>query len=222
MDKFACSQSIHLALLQSDGEKIIRSKGHELCAYLIENTHEIKGNGRHSYHIGTAMYIYLDYIKDTNSLEYKFTRLISYVNLFEGLAYQDSQSVIGAYRLHILLDKERDFFCKRLMGFLGKSVGEILDTEPDEIKENINKLFYLIQYTLFMYCSQDPSSFQALSDTDKNKFNLLYNRFDKKYSISVFDNDEKFKKGSEVLRELYKDLSEGYLEQYEFLGVFPY
>lgn len=222
MDKFEISQSIHLALLQSDGENIIRSKGHELYSYLEENTHEIKGNGRHSYHIGTAMYIYQDYIQDTDSIEYKLTRLIAYVNLFEGLSYQDSQSVIGAYRLHILLDKERDFFYKRLMGFLGKSVGEILDTEPDEIREKLDKLFYSIQYTLFMYCSQDPSSFNALNDADKAKFNLLYNRFIKKYPISVFDNDETFKKGSEVFRGLYKDLSEEYLQQYEFLGIFPY
>lgn len=222
MDKFQIAQSIHLAVSQADGENIICSKGHELCSYFQNNTNEVKGNGRNSYHIGTAMFFYKDYInQNTDSIEYKFTRLVAYVNLYEALSFQDTQSVIGAYRLHILLDKERDFFRTQLMMFLGLSLDKILNADSDEITKKINKLFYSIQYSLFMYCrsSQESFSFEALNANEKKKFSLIYDRFQEQYGISDFNDDETFKTGSKILNELYKELCENHLEQYDFLGI---
>lgn len=111
MDKFNLAQEITTEALFNHDMERLKLKGHQFYKYLQTNTSEVKGNERDSFHIGSAFYFYRTVLDDhKEDVEYKFSILTAYINLFESLVYRDLQSIIAAYRLHILLVSEKDFF----------------------------------------------------------------------------------------------------------------
>lgn len=222
MDKFNLAQEIVIEATHSGCTDTLKSKGHQFYKYLETNVSEIKGNGRHSFHIGNAFYFYRTVLTDKKSIEYKLSLLIAYINLYEALQYQDIQSIVAAYRLHILIASEKSFFEPKMMTFMGKTVGEILDTPPNEINASLRKSYFALQYCLFQFCqeSKSPIAWECLQKSEKQNFESIYKEYQQKYKISDFNNDKYFELGNKLLNALYKVMIESDLQQFEFLGVF--
>lgn len=70
MDKFALAQKINISAEFNQHEEL-SLKGHEFYEYLYNNVQEIKNNGRHSFHIGSAFYFYrtVQKIKKISSID---------------------------------------------------------------------------------------------------------------------------------------------------------
>lgn len=222
MDKYQIASEINLAVSYTNDADVISSAGNKLYSYLADNVDEIIGNQRHAYHIGSAMYFYRDYIVDKkDDIEHKLTTLIAYVNLFESFLFQDVQSIIGAYRLHILLVEENTFFHSRILSLLGLSFNELFNMDSNEVVKKTDKLLFSAQYALFKYCRDSECSyaFGALNNSEKMKFEQIYSQFQKKYGISVFNNDEIFELGLKVIEQLYRNLCDDDLQQFNYLGA---
>lgn len=223
MDKFQIAQEIGIAATLTSEIDTVKAKGQELCSYLQGHTDEIKHNARHSFHIGSAMYYYRTTFREgeKDSTNYKFTLLAAYVNLFESLSYQDMQSVIGAYRLHILMATETtNYFKPHLMKLLGMSLNDLFESAPDVITKKLNRLFYAAQYSLFYYCqeSHSPIAWNALTNKEKKCFEQLYSNFQNLHKISNFKDDKHCEIGIKVLNALYNILCDQ-VQVYESLGV---
>lgn len=220
MDKFALAQKINISVSLNHYEEL-RLKGHEFYEYLNNNVQEIKNNGKHSFHIGSAFYFYRTTQENKNDFEYKFSILVAYINLYDALTFGDIQSIVAAYRLHILLIEEKNFFEPRLLKFTGKSVGEILDDDSNEVKNILNKFLFTQQYYLFKYCqSTSPIAWQSLLEFERKSFERIYKQFQQRYKISDFTNDTYSNLGKKVSDSLYKELSENALSTIELLGTF--
>lgn len=222
MDKYQLASEINLAVSYTNDTGVISSAGHKLYSYLADNIDEITGNQRNAYHIGSAMYFYRNYIVDKeDNIEHKLTTLIAYVNLFESFLFQDVQSIVGVYRLHILLVEEKAFFHSRILSLLRLSLNELFNMDPDEVVKKTEKLLYAAQYSLFRYCrdSECSHAFGALNDSEKVKFEQIYSQFRKQYGISVFNNDKVSELGLKVIEQLYRNLCDNDLQQYNYLGV---
>ena len=221
MDKFALAQKINISATFNQHEELCL-RGHEFYEYLNDNVKEIKNNGRHSFHIGSAFYFYRTVQKNKEDFEHRFSNLVAYINLYEALAFGDMQSITAAYRLHILLIEEKNFFEAKLLKFTGKSVGEILDTDPNEIEKLLKKFLFTLQYYLFRYCqdSASPCAWQCLSENERQTFECIYKQFQQRYKISDFTNDTYSNLGKKISDILYEELSENDLSKIEFLGTF--
>lgn len=221
MELFEIAQNINLAVGQPNESTIINKEGQKLYLRLKQNTNEIKGCNRHSFHIGSAMYFYKNYIdRENDKTNHKLATLITYVKLYESISYQDLQSLIGAYRLHILLIEEKDFFYPKLMNLLLSSIEELFnDDSMKKISKQLDKLYFAAQYTLFYYCSDDPGMFRAMNITEKEKFEQIYALFKKEHKICKFENKNIIELGIKVLKFLYDTLCEDSLSQFECLGT---
>lgn len=221
MDKFNLAQEIVMEATHNGCTETLKSEGHQFYKYLETNVSEIKGNGRHSFHIGNAFYFYRAVLTDKKSIEYKLSLLIAYINLYEALQYQDTQSIIAAYRLHILVASEKSFFEPKMMTFMGKTIGELLDTPSNEINVSLRELYFTLQYCLFQFCqeSKSPIAWDCLQKSEKQNFESIYKEFQQKHKMSDFNNDEYFKLGCKLLNAMYKVMSENDLQKFEFLGV---
>lgn len=218
MDKLNTAQNINIAATLTNNIDTICSEGNKLYSFLENNINEITRNKRSGFHIGSAMYFYKNYIdKEKDSIKYKLVTLIAYVNLYESLAFRDIQSVIGAYRLHMLLVDEKQFFRDRLR--LQWSLDELLNMDADVLSATISTLIYSIQYALFAYCRQTSYGWTALSTTERKKFERIYHQFKGNAKTYDFNDDSIFKTGFDMLNYLYKFICENDLQYYETLGV---
>ncbi|MBR5823192.1 MAG: hypothetical protein IKY67_03520 [Paludibacteraceae bacterium] len=214
------AQKINLAVKQPNESVVINEEGQKLYLCLQQNINKIKGRNKDSYHLGSAMYFYRNYInKENESTKYKLMTLMAYIKLYESISYQDLQSLFGAYRLHILLVEEKEFFNIRLMRSLISSLDDLFSDNFMEISKKIDKLFYAMQYTLFYYCSDDPGMFRAMDESEKEKFEQIYASFKKEYKICKFENKNTIELGIKTLKFLYETLSKSDLGQFESLGT---
>ncbi len=221
MNKFELAQDINAEALFNTNTELLKSKGHLFYKYLQANIAEVKENKRDSFHIGSAFYFYRMVIDDNKeNIEYKFSILTAYINLFEALSYRDLQSIIAAYRLHILLVSEQDFFKPKMMSFTGESLEVIFSIEIDKLNKMLNKMYFLLQYCLFQYCQEDHGRiiWKGLHEKERQTFENMYKQFQYKYNISEFDNDRYFKLGYELLTALHKELCDN-LQIFTHWGV---
>lgn len=221
MELFKIAQSINLAVGRPNEAIVIKQEGQKLYLHLKQNTNEIKGCNRNSFHIGSAMYFYKNYIdKENDTTNHKLATLMAYVKLYESISYQDLQSLIGAYRLHILLIDEKDFFCPKLMNLLLSSIEELfINDSMNKISKELDKLYFAAQYTLFYYCSDDPGIFREMNIAEKEKFEQIYALFKTEHKICKFENKNIIELGIKVLKFLYETLCEDSLSQFESLGT---
>ena len=150
MDKFDISQSINISANSNNIEEVIE-KGKNLCDYLMQNISEVKNNGRVSFHIGSALYFYQKALTDKSNTEFKFTLSSSVINLYESLQFRDVQSLMAAYRLHLLIMSNIDFFKKTMMHFIG-TPNKLFEMSSEDINKYISGFIYHLEYGLFSYC----------------------------------------------------------------------
>lgn len=226
MDNFNLAQEINI-LADSNlngGFDVtnVKKKGSSFCQHFKDNPEDITNNGRTSFHIGSAMYFYLKTISsEKESQEYKFALLVASINLYEALKFGDCQSVVSAYRLHLILVHNPEFFKPIILGLINDSFASMLSKDPEENKKDIRKFMSHIEYSLFMYCQQDGAQmgWLVLHKEEKTEFQNIYVKFTKRYKIENFNNNTLFDRGNKWLNALISDLIKNKLESYKFLGV---
>lgn len=221
MDIFKSAQRIIFATEQQNESAVIKKEGDNLLSYFQKNIDKIEGRDRHSFHIGSAMYFFKDYVeKETDSTKHKLTTLIAYIKLYESISYQDMQSLAGAYRLHILFVDEKDFFYPRLMKLLVSSLNELFEADSRDISKQLEKLFYSAQYTMFYYCmGESPYVFEALNVSEKERFEQIFATFKKEHKVCKFEDKSTIDLGVKVLNSLYRILCESDLGSYMHFGM---
>lgn len=220
MDIFKSAQKILFAAKPLKESTIIKKEGEILYSYLEKNISEITGCNRNSIHLGAAMYFFKDYVeKESDSTKHKLTTLIAYIKLYESISYQDLQSLIGAYRLHILLVDEKDFFYPKLMRLLVSSLNELFEVDNMKIRKQLDKLFYAAQYALFYYCMGEPIHiFKTLNTSEQEKFEKIFATFKKEHKVFKFDDKNTIELGFKTLNSLYKMLYESDLQNFAHFG----
>ena len=200
----------------------VKNKGNIFCRYFKDNAEDITNNERASFHIGSAMYFYLKTISnEKESQEYKFALLVASINLYEAFKFGDIQSVVSAYRLHLILVHNPEFFNTVILSLINDSAASLLSKDSEENTKGIRKFMSYIEYCLFMYCQQDGAQigWLALHDEEKIEFQNMYAEFMKRYKVENFDNITLFDRGNKWLNALINTLINNNLESYKFLGV---
>lgn len=226
MDKFNLAQEINILAdpnLNGGFDAInVKKKGSSFCQLFKDNPEDITNNERTSFHIGSAMYFYLKTIfNEKESQEYKFALLVASINLYEALKFGDVQSVISAYRLHLMLVHNPGFFEPIIMGLTNDSIGSMLSRDSEEIMKDVRKFMSHIEYNLFMYCLQDgvQMAWLVLHKEERAEFQKLYAEFTKRYKIDNFNNNTLFDRGNKWLNALIGVLITEKLESYKCLGI---
>lgn len=226
MDNFNLVQEINILANPSLNGEVdvtnVKKKGNSLCQHFKDNPEDITNNGRTSFHIGSAMYFYLKTISnEKESQEYKFALLVASINLYEALKFGDIQSVVSAYRLHLVLVHNPEFFEPIILRLTNDSLASMLSKAPEESKKDIRKFMSHIEYCLFMYCQQDGAQmgWQTLHKKEKVEFQNVYAEYTKRYKIDEFNNNTLFDRGNKWLNALISVLIKDKLQSYNFLGV---
>lgn len=226
MDKFSLAQEINIfadPMLNNGADmESVKKKGEILCQYFKDNPEDITNNGRTSYHVGSAMYFYLNTISnEEKSQEYRFALLVASVNFYEALKFGDAQSVASAYRLHLLLTQNSDFFIPVILQLTNESLGSILNKNKDEIDKDVRKFMSYVEYCLFMFCQQDGAQmgWLVLHKEEKDEFQRLYAKYVQRYKIEDFNNRKLFEIGNKWLNAIINVLIENKLQSYMFLGI---
>lgn len=227
MDTFDLAQEINILAnpnLNSGFDVLnVKKKGCSFCQHFKDNPEYITNNGRHAFHIGSAMYFYLKTISDEKeSQEYKFALLVTSINLYEALKFSNIQSVISAYRLHLVLVHNPEFFAPIILGLTNDSLASMLSKDSEESKKDIRKVMYHIEYCLFMYCQQAGAQmgWQVLYKEEKVEFLNVYTDFIKRYKTDGFNDNILCDIGSKWLNAIISVLIKDYLELYKFIGEF--
>lgn len=226
MDIFSLAQEINiLANPVLNGEKDvtnIKKKGSTLCQYFKDHPEDIASNERTSYHIGSAMYFYSKTISnESESQEFKFALLVASIKLYGALKYGDVQSIISAYRLHLALINNPDFFEPIILELTNDSLASMLNKNHEESKKDIRKFMSYVEYCLFMFCQQDGAKigWSSLLKEEKEEFQNIYTKYMQKYKIDDFNNQTFFNRGNKMLNALVNVLIEEKLQSYMFLGA---
>lgn len=220
MDKFSIALDI-INNVSIGNNDVALSKGKELYKFFEDYPSEIINNEMQSFHIGSAFYFYRKIINvNEDSLEKKLSIMISFANLYKSLAYNNMQTLIAAYRLHILLAEERHFFEHRLMGFV-VSLHDFLSGNHVDVKKKIDKLYFAMQYCLFKFSqgNANPIAWTSLDKEERQAFENIYKQFKIKHSICDFGSDENFRIGNKVLNALYTQIEEESIPMLKELGT---
>ena len=122
----------------------------EMYDYFWSHLDDINREDGVCFHVGSAFYFYARSLKNQDSKKYRFSTLVSFLNLSQALAAQNMQSSIAAHRLYLLISSDDSFFDVTLMSMMF-NIRELLDEDPNDIFENIQKLKSYINYFLFQY-----------------------------------------------------------------------
>lgn len=103
---------------------------------------------------------------------------------------------------------------------MGESLEVVFSIEPDDLKNMFDKCYFVLQYCLFMYCSEDLGRiiFKGLQEKERQTFENIYQQYQHKYKISEFSDDKYFKAGCELLNALYHELCNNYLQCFDRFG----
>ncbi|MGM9825477.1 MAG: hypothetical protein ACI3Z8_03465 [Paludibacteraceae bacterium] len=201
----------------------VKKKGSGFCQHFKDNPEDVTNNGHNSYHIGSAMYFYLKTISNEKESpeyqEYRFALLVATINLYEALEFGDIQSMISAYRLHLVLVQNPNIFEPIIMRLTNDSIASILSKDSEELKIDTKKVMFYIEYCLFMYCRQDPQiGWLVLNDEEKVEFENVYAEFTQRYKTDNFNDNRFFVIGNKWLNAIISVLKKR-LEGYKVIGL---
>lgn len=216
MDKLELTEAVITAKISNEIDNL-KNYGKKLCNLFEECPDELYDNKRRAFHIGTAFYFYRSVLKDKEELHYKFSIIAAYLNLFDSLQYQDGQSLVAAYRLHILTMEEKQFFDTRMLSLIG--LNELFSMDTDEVNKLQKKFYFTLQYCLFNYCKDQPLGYIGLLDEEKKTFENIYKQYRIRYKDTNFNNQQYIDLGRKLLNSLYERFKNEDLGSFLFLGT---
>lgn len=200
---------IGAAMGHTDG-KFFPDKCNELYDYFYNNLDKIVRKDKLGYHVGSAFYFMGTSMKDKESDRYKFSMLVSFINLYRALPDGDMQACIAAHRLFLLLALDGrmrlSFFDLRIMS-QSCDLDEMLNPCPENHFEKLTKFKNLAYNFLAQYLVGEGAV--ALQLLNAKEQELFKREFEKIYGVMEQDSHKRLdaiRKGEMVLNLIHDEL----------------